>query len=117
MTELDFEKLQIPEEAYKALKKAARRKDRLIQSRPDSLSTSTGLCQWTNQVLDGMGGMSRSSDSKLVITDDGINYVRWRQKKELWFLWGNTKKFFIFWIPTGISIAALIVSIIALTKQ
>ena len=116
MTELDFEKLQIPEEAYKAIKKAARSKNRVIRSCPDSLSTAAGLYYVANRVSDGMGGLITPANPQQVLNDDGVKYVRWHKRKTVIGIWKKTKKFFVFWIPVAISIASLIVSIIALNK-
>lgn len=104
--------LSHPEE-YKALRRAAARQDGQIIDPPESLSHSP-LCRMEGLVPDGYGGLKHGENARLVITEEGRRYVKWHKRQTARKWWEKIKGVLSFWIPTCISIAALIVSIIAL---
>ena len=117
MKRFKCEDVFVSDEEYKALKTAAKRKDRIIYSPPESLDTSSGLCFLSDMEPDNLGGLKPTYKTHLIISDNGLRYVKWRRKKHALEAWHKIKRFFIFWIPTGISIVALIVAIISLCLQ
>lgn len=106
-----WEDVFLTDEEYRALKRAYRRKDHIIHSPPKSLNTSSNLCYWEGLEPDGYGGMQHTDKTHLVISDDGILYVKWH-KKQTRITWVKYAwRFVEFAIPVAISIIALIISL------
>ena len=108
MHRICFDEIVLSKQEFNALKRAAKRKDRVVVSKVKSLSAYRGLCYFSGTKPDGMGGFEHTADTRLLISDDGIQYVKWvkRNKRK------STLKELKEWIAIAISLVALIISIL-----
>ena len=104
----EFGAVVLSNNEYHDLKRAARRKDRVIQSADTTLDPSSGLCYWSDLAPDGQGGSKLTDSSQLLLSDEGVRYIKLVKRQRTAKAIKEIKE----WAAIVIALAALIVAIV-----